>query len=93
MKTTTPTAAGPIPAIDLGRYKSVACAYDPATRAAAFRTLDTGREEFGRLFARHPAALVVVDADGLLAGLARVEVIAGALAVGNGSSTPEERGP
>jgi transposase len=59
---TTPPTAGPILAIDLGRYKSVACTYDPATRAAAFRTLDTGREEFARLFARHPAALVVVEA-------------------------------
>ena len=45
--------------------------------------------------------LVVVDADGLVAGLARIEVIAGALAVGNGSSgpdgndssTPERSGP
>ena len=45
--------------------------------------------------------LVVVDADGLVAGLARIDVIAGALAVGNGgsapvgngSSTPEESGP
>jgi osmoprotectant transport system ATP-binding protein len=34
--------------------------------------------------------LVVVDADGRLAGLARVEVIAGALAVGNGDATPEK---
>ncbi len=45
--------------------------------------------------------LVVVDADGLVAGLARVEVIAGALAIGdgssasagNGSSAPEGSGP
>jgi transposase len=62
MTTATPTATGPILAIDLGRYKSVACAYDPATRAAAFRTLDTGRADFERLFARHPTALVVVEA-------------------------------
>src|SRR3954447_6312800 len=61
--TTTPTA-GTILAIDLGRYKSVACAYDPAARSAAFRTLDTGRADFGRLFARHPGALVVVEACG-----------------------------
>jgi hypothetical protein len=31
---------------------------------------------------------VVVDADGLVAGLVRVEVIAGALAVSNGDSHP-----
>src|SRR5262245_21579561 len=61
--TTTPTAA-PILAIDLGRYKSVACAYDPATREAAFRTLDTGRADFDRLFRAHAGALVVVEAGG-----------------------------
>ncbi len=36
--------------------------------------------------------LVVVDADGAVAGLVRVEVIAGALAIGNGDSTPGENG-
>jgi transposase len=61
--TMTPTtAAAPILAIDLGRYKSVACTYDPATRSAQFRTLDTGRADFEHLFARHPGALVVVEA-------------------------------
>ena len=55
-------AAGTILAIDLGRHKSVACAYDRATRAAAFQALDTGRADFERLFARHPGALVVVEA-------------------------------
>jgi len=34
MTTATPIAAGTILAIDLGRYKSVACAYDRASRAA-----------------------------------------------------------
>jgi transposase len=62
MTTATATATAPILAIDLGRYKSVACAYDPATRAADFRTRDTGRADFDRLFARHPGALVVVEA-------------------------------
>jgi osmoprotectant transport system ATP-binding protein len=37
--------------------------------------------------------LVVVDADGLLAGLARVEVIAGALALGNGATAAKEDTP
>jgi osmoprotectant transport system ATP-binding protein len=36
--------------------------------------------------------LVVVDADGKVAGLARIEVIAGALAIGNGSNSPEKPG-
>jgi transposase len=62
MTTTATPTAGPILAIDLGRHKSVACRYDPATRAAAFRTLDTGRADFDRLVARHPGALVVVEA-------------------------------
>src|SRR5262245_43551181 len=59
--TATPTA-GPILAIDLGRYKSVACAHDPATRAAPSRALDTGRAGFGRPFRAHPGARVVVEA-------------------------------
>lgn len=36
--------------------------------------------------------LVVVDADGAVAGLARVEVIAGALAIGNGGAEKSESG-
>src|SRR5437764_11831309 len=58
---TTP-ATGTILAIDLGRFKSVACLYDRATRATTFHTLDTGRAGFERLFRRHPGALVVVEA-------------------------------
>src|SRR5436305_139949 len=41
MMTATVPTSGPILAIDLGRYKSVACRYDRATRATAFQTLDT----------------------------------------------------
>jgi osmoprotectant transport system ATP-binding protein len=37
--------------------------------------------------------LVVVDADGAVAGLARIEVIAGALAVGNGDAAAAEGRP
>lgn len=55
-------ATDTILAIDLGRYKSVACAYDPATRAAAFRAVDTTPADIGRLLARHPGAVVVVEA-------------------------------
>jgi hypothetical protein len=33
---TTPNAAGTNLALDLGKYKSVACAYDLATRAGAW---------------------------------------------------------
>src|SRR5262245_21733513 len=51
-----------IVAIDLGRYKSVACTYARATRHHAFRTLDTTPEDLTRLFARHPGAVVVIEA-------------------------------
>ena len=60
--TTATTTTASILAIDLGRYKSVACVYDRATRAAAFRTLDSTRAAFARLFAGHPGAVVVVEA-------------------------------
>src|SRR5262245_39498454 len=49
-------------AVDLGRYKSVACVYQRATRAHEFRTLDAPPDNFGRLLARHPGGLVVVEA-------------------------------
>jgi transposase len=64
MKTTTPTAAapGPILALDLGKYKSVACLYDRATAQASFETLTTGRPELRRLLERHRPALVVIEA-------------------------------
>ena len=54
--------ADTILAVDLGRYKSVACAYDRRTRAHQFRTLDTTPEDLGRLLARHPGAVVVIEA-------------------------------
>jgi transposase len=49
-------------AVDLGRYKSVACVYHRRTRERAFRTIDTTPEDVGRLLARHPGAVVVVEA-------------------------------
>lgn len=52
----------PVVAIDLGRYKSVACGYHRATRSHAFRTPGTTPEDLTRLLARHPGALVVVEA-------------------------------
>lgn len=62
MKTTTNSAAATILAIDLGRYKSVACVYDTGAAAGLFHTLDTVRADFDQLFARHPTAVVVVEA-------------------------------
>jgi transposase len=49
-------------AIDLGRYKSVACVYHRATRQRTFRTIDTTPPEVDALLGRHPGAVVVVEA-------------------------------
>jgi transposase len=65
--TTTPTArtataAGPILAIDLGKYKCVACLYDRATARAEFRSIDTSVAEVERLVRRARPAVVVIEA-------------------------------
>jgi transposase len=57
---TTSTTA--ILALDLGKYKSVACAYDPADGEARFHTLPTSRAELGRLLDRLRPAVVVIEA-------------------------------
>lgn len=49
-------------AIDLGRYKSVACVYERGTRSHTFRTLDTTPRELDQLLARHPGVVVVIEA-------------------------------
>lgn len=49
-------------AIDLGRHKSVACVYYRVTRGHTFRAIDTTPRDLDRLLARHPGALVVVEA-------------------------------
>src|SRR5438270_5383465 len=49
-------------AIDLGKYKCVACAYDRATAAAEFRTLTTSRAEVQRLIRDSRPAVVVIEA-------------------------------
>jgi hypothetical protein len=55
-------SADAILAVDLGRYKSVACTYHRATREHAFRTVDTTPDDLARLLARHPGAVVVIEA-------------------------------
>jgi transposase len=62
MTTAAKAAAGTILAIDLGRYKSVACVYDRASAAGRFHTLASDRTDLERLFARHPGSLVVIEA-------------------------------
>jgi transposase len=58
----TATAAGPILAIDLGKYKCVAGAYDQASAQARFTTIDTSRPEVEGLIRRTRPAVVVVEA-------------------------------
>src|SRR3954466_16382311 len=55
-------AVSPILAIDLGKYKSVACVYDGDPAAARFLSFITCRAELVRLVGQHPEALVVIDA-------------------------------
>ena len=49
-------------AIDLGKYKCVACDYDRATAAAEFRTVTTSRAEVERLIRAARPAVVVIEA-------------------------------
>ena len=49
-------------AIDLGRYNSVACWYDPYTRAAEFRTVQTTPDELRRVLTQQPVSSVVFEA-------------------------------
>src|SRR6516162_8432748 len=59
--TTTATTCA-ILALDLGKYKSVACAYDPDDGEARFQTLTTVRAELARLIDRERPAVVVIEA-------------------------------
>lgn len=62
MHTNTNTTTRTIVAIDLGKYKSVACIYtsDPAT--ATFTSCPTDREHLRKLFLKYPPAAVVIEA-------------------------------
>jgi transposase len=60
------TAAGPILAIDLGKYKCVACLYRSA-EDHRFHSFSTSRAELARLIDRHRPAVVLIEAC-LLAG-------------------------
>jgi transposase len=68
MNTITSTAStNVILAIDLGKYKSVACLHDQNSGEYRFTTLDTTRSELGRLLGKEQASVVVIEAC-LLAG-------------------------
>ena len=60
------TAAGTILALDLGKYKSVACIYDRSTAECCFHTLDTSRDNLRRLFQQQGPTLVVFEACALV---------------------------
>jgi transposase len=60
MKNTT--QPNPILAIDLGKYKSVACVYDRDTAEARFVTLETTREQLQKLLERERPQVVVIEA-------------------------------
>jgi transposase len=62
MTTTRATVPGPILAIDLGKYKCVACVYDRTTAQADFRSVDTSVAEVERLIRRARPAAVVIEA-------------------------------
>lgn len=49
-------------AIDLGRYNSVACWYDPCARIATFCTLQSTPEEIRLVLARETVSVVVFEA-------------------------------
>jgi transposase len=54
-------------AIDLGKYKSVACLLDPNSGEFRFTTIDTSKEELRSLLARAQPGVVIIEAC-LLAG-------------------------
>src|SRR5262245_33012239 len=65
--TTTATAVDTILAIDLGKYKSVACVHDAAAGAFRFTSFETTRGELHRLLSRDRPTVVIIEAC-LLAG-------------------------
>src|SRR5438309_6981087 len=68
MNTITTTASTKaILAIDLGKYKSVACVHDPATGEYCFTTFETTRAELRKLLGKEQPAVVIIEAC-LLAG-------------------------
>src|SRR5207245_5047424 len=64
---TTASTNASILAIDLGKYKSVACIHEPATGEFRFTTFDTSRAELRKLIGHDRPAVVIIEAC-LLAG-------------------------
>ncbi|HEX3314774.1 MAG TPA: hypothetical protein VHR72_07790 [Gemmataceae bacterium] len=49
-------------AVDLGKYKSVACVHDAATGEGAFTAFETTRAELANLIDKKQPAVVIIDA-------------------------------
>jgi transposase len=60
--TTAPATTGTILALDLGKYKSVACVYDRATATARFDSFTTSRHELRQRCEQYRPAVVVIEA-------------------------------
>jgi transposase len=56
------STVGPILAIDLGKYKSVACVCDAESGEVAFRSVSSRRDELRELIECRPPGLVVIEA-------------------------------
>ena len=65
--TTAPATAGTILALDLGKYKSVACLCPGSPEVARFDSFTTDRTRLAKLLSRCQPGVVVVEAC-LLAG-------------------------
>jgi transposase len=63
----TTASTSTILAIDLGKYKSVACLHDPDSGEFRFTTFDTSRAELSQLLGKQRPAVVIIEAC-LLAG-------------------------
>jgi hypothetical protein len=70
----TTASTNAILAIDLGKYKSVACVHDQATGEFRFMTFDTTRAELHRLLDREQPVVVVIEACWAHAPPARLRV-------------------
>ena len=64
---TNATSTNTILAIDLGKYKSVACIHNQATGEVCFTSVETSRSELRRLIGKEQPMVVVIEAC-LLAG-------------------------
>jgi transposase len=59
---TKAATAGRILAVDLGKYKSVACQYDPKTAEAEFSSFETTSDELRRRLTKGRPKVVVIEA-------------------------------